>query len=131
MISCTLSAASIAVTILAIMIKLPLSLRAWKTDNFDLIFKKEVADLDTDALPLQQGLKYSSIANADNISVILLKISEDIDYLNVTAGLLYTGIIAGCNCADDPTPVDEVNEYCEVLFHIDKITAVATVSLIE
>jgi hypothetical protein len=48
----------------------------------------------------------------------------------VKAGIFYTGVIAGCSCADDPTPVDELNEYCVVQFDIDRMTAETTVRLL-
>lgn len=112
------------------MIKLPLSLQAWGTENFIDVLKKEIGGLDTSLLPLQQGLQYSSVASGENLSVMILKSVDDMDNILVTAGLFYTGIISGCNCADDPTPVDENNEYCEVLFFINKITTVTTVTLI-
>jgi len=50
--------------------------------------------------------------------------------ITVKAGLLYNGIIAGCSCSDDPTPTDETNEYCDVLFCIDRQTAKTTVTLV-
>lgn len=112
------------------MFKLSLSLQAWNTKDFNAILKKEICSLDPDYLPLQQGLSHSSYANGDNLSVSILKIENENNSLSVKAGLFYTGIIAGCNCADDPTPVDENNEYCEVLFSINKKTAETTVSLI-
>ena len=113
------------------MIKLSSSIQAWGTAEFSEVLKKEICALDPGLLPLQQGLKHSSMANGENFSTIILKTVDDIDNIFVTAGLLYTGIVAGCNCADDPTPVDENNEYCEVLFCINKVTAVTTVSLID
>lgn len=113
------------------MIKLLLSLQAWETEAFNDVLQKEICCLDAGVLPLQQGLRYSSMANGENLSTIILKTVDDADNLLVTAGLFYTGVIAGCNCADDPTPVDENNEYCEVLFRINKMTAVTTVSLID
>ena len=112
------------------MIKLLLSVQAWGNENFPSVFKEEVCKLDPNLLPLQQGLRYSSMANAESLSVIILNMAEDTDELKIKTGLFYTGIIAGCNCADDPTPVDEINEYCEALFCIDRIAATATVSLI-
>ena len=71
------------------------------------------------------------MANGENLSPIILKSDEDMNNVIITAGLFYTGVIAGCNCADDPTPADENNEYCEVLLRINKITALTTVSLID
>ena len=49
----------------------------------------------------------------------------------VKAGIFYTGIIAGCSCADDPTPLDEQNEYCELELNINKETAETTIVLLE
>ena len=112
------------------MFKLNLSLLAWDTDAFNNIFIKEISALDENTLPLQQGLLYSSYANGNNLTATVLNKSSDENRLFIKAGLFYTGVIAGCNCADDPTPVDENNEYCEVLFTIDKETAAASVSLI-
>ena len=113
------------------MFKLPLSLQAWNTEVFRNVLTKEICCLDASLLPLQQGLRYSSMANAENLSLMILTTIEDKNNVIITAGLFYTGVIAGCNCADDPTPVDENNEYCEVLLHINKITALTTVSLID
>ena len=109
---------------------LTLSLQAWGTETFNDVFKKEICALNVNTLPLQQALSSSSYANADNISISILKIEDDADSIFVKSGLFYTGTIAGCNCADDPTPVDEINEYCEVIFSINKKTAETTVSLI-
>ena len=111
-------------------LKLPLSLQAYNSSAFNIIFKKEISALDADALPLQQGLSGSSYAKADHLYVTILKIDNDKNNILVKAGLFYTGIIAGCNCADDPTPENEINEYCEVLFSINKKSADTTVSLI-
>ena len=111
------------------MIHLPLSLLAWNSDAFNTVIKQELCSIDKNLLPLQEGLRYSSIANADSLSVSVLNIKDDEKQIFVKAGLFYTGIIAGCNCADDPTPVDENNEYCEALFCINKQTAETTVTL--
>lgn len=113
------------------MIKLPLSLQACNTDSFNNVLKHELCSIDANLLPLQQGLRHSSYANAENLSATILKTEENNGRILVTAGLFYSGIIAGCNCADDPTPVDEINEYCEVLICINKNTAETTVSLVD
>ena len=113
------------------MIKLALSLRAWNTAAFTDVLKQEVSSLDTESLPLQQGLRHSSVAIADNITVSILKTSENDDSIFARAGLFYTGIISGCSCADDPTPVDENNEYCEISICINKITAESIITLVE
>ena len=113
------------------MFKLNLALLAWDTDAFNNVFIKEISALDADTLPLQQGLTHSSYANSDTLTAIVLSKKSNESSLFIKAGLFYTGIIAGCNCADDPTPVDENNEYCEVLITINKKTAISSVSLID
>jgi len=112
------------------MFKLTMSLRAWNTDAFNAVLKKEIGTLGVNVLPLQQGLSHSSHANDDNLSITVLNIEHNDAFIFAKTGLFYTGIIAGCNCADDPTPVDEINEYCEALFCINKQTGETTVSLI-
>jgi len=106
------------------------SLAAWRTAGFNAVLKDEIEHLDADLLPLQQGLSRSSVANADTLSVMILSVTEQPDHIQVKAGLFYTGIIAGCSCADDPTPIDEINEYCEVRCDIDKQTAATTITLL-
>jgi len=112
------------------MFSLPLSLKAWNTENFSTVIKQEVCTLDPDLLPLQQGLQHSSYVITDRLSVTVLNTQDDASDIIVKAGILYNGIIAGCSCSDDPTPIDETNEYCEILLYINKHTANTTVKLI-
>lgn len=112
------------------MIRLPKSLNAWGTPEFRDVFLQEIAQLDAAELPLQQGLARSSHVTERPFQAMLLNASEDAGLLRVKAGIFYTGIIAGCSCADDPTPIDELNEYCVVEFHIDRTTAEARVTLL-
>jgi hypothetical protein len=112
------------------MIRLNRALRAWGTSEFDGILKEEVGKLDADTLLLQQGLRNSSYAVADDLSVMINHVSEDESSIHVRAGIFYSGIIAGCSCADDPSPVDAVTEFCELQFDIDKVTAETTVTLV-
>ena len=113
------------------MLYLKQSVKAWNTDSFNNVLIKELRSIDSNLLPLQEGLSNSSYAIGDNISAIILHSEENNGHLQIKAGLFYSGIIAGCNCADDPSPVDEINEYCEVLLSIEINTAHTNVSLIE
>jgi len=106
------------------------SLAAWQTPEFSEVFKAEVKRLNPDLLPLQQGLAHSSSANGANLGVTILNLDETPDAIQVKAGLFYSGIIAGCSCADDPTTQHEVNEYCEVRFAIDIDSGEASVTLL-
>lgn len=111
-------------------IHLPNALRAWPGPDFKAVLKAELEHLEAGALPLQEGLSRSSHANPDSLEVVILGITEAADHVSVRAGLFYTGIIAGCSCADDPTPVDEINEHCVVLLEMDKHTGRASVTLL-
>jgi len=112
------------------MILLTATLNAWGTSGFEDILKAEVEQLDTDVLPLQQGLSTSSHVTDGPRKALILRVSDEQGFIHVKAGIFYSGIIAGCSCADDPTPVDEQNEYCEVHIEINKKTAEATVTLL-
>jgi len=112
------------------MLRLPRSLNAWGTPAFAAILKQEIEQAGAAPLPLQQGLSVSSVALGDKISVMINGISEDAGFIHARAGIFYSGIIAGCSCADDPTPVGENSEYCEVRFDIDKNTAETMVTLL-
>ena len=107
------------------------SLHTWQSDEFNTAFMKEIADLNPDVLPLQQGLRYSSYALSDNISSSILSVLSENENILIKVGLFYTGVISGCNCADDPTSMNVNNEYCDVLFCINKKTAATTVTLVE
>jgi hypothetical protein len=113
------------------MITMNLSLQAWNTAVFTETLKQEICSLDEKLLPLQQGLKYSSIVNADSLSVTIFKVTADDNNIIAKVGLFYTGIIAGCNCADDPSSADEITEYCETEFNINRSTAETVIKLIE
>lgn len=113
------------------MIHLPDTLKALGTPDFKNVVKREVEQLEMNLLPLQQGLAVSSHVSDRPIQAMILSTNEEGPRILVKAGLFYTGVIAGCNCADDPSPVDELNEYCVVRFEIDKRTAETTVILLE
>ena len=111
--------------------RLTRSLHAWGTTDFESVLKAEIEQMGVGQLPLQQGLSISSYALGDDLNVMIIRVSDGADFIRVKAGIFYKGIIAGCSCADDPTPIDENNEYCEVLLEIDKATAETTVELLK
>lgn len=112
------------------MIRLSESLNAWGTPEFKDVVTREIAQLDAGTLPLQQGLAVSSHVTDRPFQAMLINATEDGGQLRVKAGIFYTGVIAGCSCADDPTPIDEQTEYCVVQFAIDTMTAGTTVALL-
>ncbi len=111
------------------MIRLAQTLAAWGRPDFRQVFKAEAEALDASELPFQAGLTQSSHALTDRWEVLLLQATDTPDGLRIRAGLFYAGIIAGCSCADDPSPVDPIPEYCEVEFVIRRSDGVARVML--
>ena len=111
--------------------KLSKALQANHSPEFNKVLKNEIQDLDPNLLPLQQGLSLSSYVGKTPFSAVILNVSEEQNHIKIKAGIFYTGIIAGCSCSDDPSPTDEQNEYCELLFSIDKETAETSVQLLD
>ncbi|MGD9096237.1 MAG: hypothetical protein PVJ58_10040 [Chromatiales bacterium] len=109
---------------------LPESLAAWGTPEFEETFKREVGRLTAEMLPLQAALTHGSYACDSVNGVILLSTSESADSVIMKAGLHFTGVIAGCSCADDPTPNNETVEYCEVRIELDRKSARASIALL-
>jgi len=112
------------------MFNLEASLKAWNSTSFTPTFKREVGALAHKHLPLQKGLSLSSYVSNQPITAIVNNTSETRTHINIKTHIFYTGIIAGCSCADDPTPLDTQNECCELIFCIDKQTAETHVNLI-
>lgn len=112
------------------MIRLKNALNAWGKPDFEAVLKQEIAQLDPALLPLQQGMSIGSHVTDRPASAMIIRAHEEEGVIRVKAGIFYTSIIAGCSCADDPTPISENNEYCEVQFDIDRTTAETTVTLL-
>ncbi|HLD14150.1 MAG TPA: hypothetical protein VJB18_05475 [Burkholderiales bacterium] len=112
------------------MIRLTKTLNAWGTPDFKDILKKEIDQMDAGQLPLQQGLSTGSYAIDGKLNAMIIGVSEGAGFIHVKAGIFYSGIIAGCSCADDPTPANEESEYCVVQLDINKQTAETTVVLL-
>lgn len=113
------------------MIRLSQTLNAWNTPMFRETLKHEIESLDPDLLPLQEGLSRSSHVTATPFRAVPLAADREDGQLRIKTGIFYTGIIAGCSCADDPTPIDEQTEYCVLEFAVDTTTGVASVQLTE
>ncbi len=103
---------------------------AFGTPTFKAAFKQTIMELDRNRLPLQAGLSKSSYVDDSAIDVVVLSSHVHGKALQVKAGIFYAGIIAGSCCADDPTPVEVLPEYCELLFLIDRQSGAARVELL-
>jgi hypothetical protein len=105
-------------------------MHAWGSPEFSDTLKLEIGQLDAAHLPLQQGLSNSSVVTERPFQPMILNVHEEPGLIQVKLGVFYTGVVAGCNCADDPSPVDEQNEYCVLQLAIDRLTADTTVTLL-
>ncbi len=105
-------------------------LSAWGENDFHTVVKTELERLSPQDLPLQAALSQSSYVSDEPFSVMVVNSGESADAIEIKLGVFYAGIIAGCNCADDPTPIDTQAEYALICLKIDKQTAEADFSLI-
>jgi len=112
------------------MIRLTKTLNAWGTPDLKDILKKEIEQLDAGQLPLQQGLSTGSYAIDGKLNAMIIGVFEEAGFIRVKAGIFYSGIIASCSCANDPTLINEESEYCVVQLDIDKQTAETTIALL-
>jgi hypothetical protein len=69
----------------------------------------------------------SAVAEAP-LGIQVPSTSKAVGRIRLRLGVFYAGIVAGCSCADDPTPVDTTTEYCELLLDLDPVTGQARVS---
>ncbi|MEJ2478570.1 MAG: hypothetical protein P8Y78_00075 [Acidihalobacter sp.] len=113
------------------MFQLSETLHAWQTEDFAPTLRREVRQLGAAQLPLQAGLRNSGYALDEVRDVTLLGVEETPEHIRVRLGIFYAGIIAGCSCADDPTPVEAQDEYCEIRLNIDKSNAAASAELLD
>ena len=113
------------------MIKLISALEAWGTPDFENALQDEIKKIEPELLPLQEGLSQSSYVSDADISVLILNVTDTTHDIIAKTGIFYAGVIAGSCCADDPTPMSEQTEYCEVQFNINKLTAETTVALLK
>jgi hypothetical protein len=98
--------------------KLPRSSALYGTADFTRGFVDEVSALPPDSLPLQQAMAQGNMVTDDALQVMVNSVDCDDRQLRVKAGIFFTSMIAGCSCADDPSPVDKINEYAELEFYI-------------
>lgn len=112
------------------MLQLTHSLQHWQQADFSDTFLGEVSSLSLQQLPLQQAMSVGNMVTDDPPTIMINGSQENEDAIVVRTGVFFSSIIAGCSCADDPTPVDTNPEYCELEFVIDKTTAYTRVSIV-
>ena len=102
------------------MLRLTKTLQAWPTQDFNIALKRELESVPGNLLPLHQAMTQGSYVLDEPHSISVLTAEEASECIRVKIGVFFNSIIAGCNCADDPSPVDALNEYCEMWLEIDK-----------
>lgn len=112
------------------MVRFPDALACWGSDAFRPTLKREIEQLSARQLPLQQGLAVGSHALEGKHQAVPIGAADLSDRLRAKVGLFYASVIAGCSCADDPTPMGGETEYCVVQVDIDKHTAEAAITLL-
>ncbi len=99
-------------------------------ETFKSAIKAEIEQLSYRELPLQQALSRTSVVSDDPVSAVIIAVEEQLKTVQVKCGIFYSGIIGGCNCADDPTPPSTEQEYCELLFEIELESGRAAVTIV-
>lgn len=92
--------------------------------------KQYIQALGPDELRLQQALSQSSMVSDSGINVLIFNVARGKGTITVRAGIQYKGFVAGCSCADDPSPVPEIDEYCELSVCINSATGTTDVELL-
>ncbi len=111
------------------------------TPDFEPALIAAIKSLGLRGLPLQQAVRQGSVALDDDVSVRLLAVrasghaaavsdsAASHSMVEYKIGVQYTSLIAGCSCADDPTPMSVLPEYAECVLSIDWATGDFTVQL--
>ncbi|GAB4126484.1 MAG: hypothetical protein Fur0040_09120 [Sideroxydans sp.] len=111
------------------MLELPDSVRAWRTPRFEAVLRQELAQ-QAERLPLQRALAQGNALLDTPLTVTLLDACEQEGVVRVKVGVFFQSLIAGCSCADDPTPISALNEYAELLLALRLDSARASVEIV-
>lgn len=112
------------------MLRLSEAVQAWGSAEFESVLLAQLEGLDAQALPLQQAVSQGSYVTDKPFRVMYINAGNQAGYLHAKVGIFFTSIIGGCQCADDPTPPDELNEYCELQIDIHLASGQARINLL-
>ena len=110
-------------------IHLSRTLAAWSGPQREAVLKQELEQLDPGLLPLRAAMAQGNQVAAEPVRVLVLTTGEDC--LQARVGLLFASLIGGCQCADDPNPLEALPEYAELEIRIDRQTGAARCWLLD
>lgn len=96
------------------------SIAAWDTDDFAKTLYQELSA--SGLISLIDLMQQGSAPLFDSVRFSLLKAECAENKINVKLSVFFHSVIAGCQCADDPNPVDPIPEYAEVALTIDVLS---------
>ncbi len=79
-------------------------------ENPKQALRDELRALPDDALPLQRSLRHGSIALKNELEPLIYACRRTGDDFEMDCELFYHSIVAGCQCADDPSPDERLTE---------------------
>lgn len=89
-------------------------------ERFEQELLEALMELGVDGLNLQTALRHGSYALADTLQLSILSRSCEEHGIELRVSAFFDSVIAGCSCADDPTPLDTVSEHCVLNVTLDK-----------
>jgi hypothetical protein len=110
---------------------LPEALAAWGSELFSEILCSELIAAGEHALPLQRCMAHGNHVAETPPRLLLHSAEADAVQIRVRLDVLFQSVVAGCSCADDPTPWSELDECCRVQVDIDRATAHAAIRLLD
>ena len=109
------------------MIRLQASRQSLRDGSFERALKRELENLPTGTLPLEQATSRGGRVDDHDISVTVISAKDTGEAIQARVGIFFTEIVGGCGCGDDPIPE---NTYCEMRVSIDKHSSAARFELI-
>ena len=110
------------------MIHLPESCAAWGTPAFAEVLARELAAARAE-LPLLHAMAHGNAIADEPITVSVRHAAAANEELRLRVSVFFASLIAGCSCADDPTPIDTLHEYCELDVTVARCSGEARIAL--
>ena len=98
--------------------KLLESLRAWSSEDFAAVLKREIEGFPLGVLPLSEAAS-ASVDESCPVTVTVLRVEEVAGEIRAKIGVFFSEILTGCSCGFEPEPQ---SAYCEIEVRIDKGT---------